>query len=327
MGLAVVAPEPGGPEALRIEERAAPSPGAGELLVRVRATAVNRADILQRRGFYPPPPGASDVLGLELAGEVVALGRGADGWAVGDTCCAVVAGGGYAELALVPAATAMPLPPGVDVVRAAAVPEVFATAWDNVHLRGRLAAGETLLVHGGAGGVGSAAIQLAKRAGATVLVTAGGDDKLAACRELGADGGVNYREGDFVEAVREATGGRGADVVLDVMGGAYLQRNVDVLATEGRLVVIGLQGGLTGELNLGLLLGKRLSVMGSTLRARPLEDKATLAASMVAHVWPGFADGSLRPVVHTVLPLDQVAEAHRLVEAGEHVGKVVLTVP
>lgn len=326
MGRVVIAPEPGGPEALVFVDRPAPTPGRGELRVKVRATAVNRADVLQRRGFYPPPPGADDVLGLELAGEVSAIGDGVSGWSVGDELCAVVSSGGYAEEAIVPAAVALPLPPGLDTVSAAAVPEVFTTAFDNLVLRGRLRAGETVLIHGGAGGVGTAAIQLCRRLGCTVYATAGSEEKLAACVDLGAHAAISYREEDFVQRVRELTGGRGVDVILDVMGAAYLARNLDALALEGRLVVIGLQGGIAGELNLALMMAKRLTVLGSTLRARTVEQRAPLTSQLVEQVWPGFADGSLRPVIDRILPLDQVREAHELMESGALIGKVVLRV-
>lgn len=323
---AVVAPQPGGPQALVIVERPDPSPGPGELLLDVAATAVNRADILQRRGMYPPPKGATDVLGLEASGLVEAVGAGVEGWKVGDPACAVLAGGGYAQKAIVPAAVAMPLPPGVDAVRAAAVPEVFATAFDNVVVRGRPVAGETILLHGGASGVGTAAIQLAKRAGCTVLVTAGSQARVDSCVALGADGGVVYRDRDWATEVLETTGGRGVDVVLDVVGGSYLRSNLSCLATEGRLVVIGLGGGAKAEINLGVVLSKRLSVMGSTLRARTTQEKALLMRRLVGEVWPGFADGTLRPVIDRVLPLERVADAHAALEAGDVVGKVVLTV-
>lgn len=323
---AVVAPDPGGPEVLRIVDRPAPEPGPADLLVTVHATAVNRADLLQREGRYPPPPGAPDVLGLEVAGEVAAVGRDVSAWTVGDRVCAVVAGGGYAESAVVPAAVALPVPGDLTLEEAAAVPEVFSTAYDNLLVRGRLRAGEAALLHGGASGVGTAAIQLATRIGAHALVTAGSADKLEACARLGAQAGINYREEDFVERVGELTGGRGVDVVLDVIGGPYLERNLRALAIEGRLVVIGLMGGSSAELALGRLLTRRLTVTASTLRARTVEEKADLAARLVADVWPGFADGSLHPVVDRVLPLDRVAEAHRVVEASEHVGKVVLRV-
>lgn len=322
---AVTVSSPGGPEALTLVDLPDPEPGAGDLLVEVAATAVNRADVLQRRGMYPPPPGAPDTLGLELAGTVVGMGSGVTGWSIGDEVCAVVGGGGYASLALVPASTAMPLPPGLDVVTAAAVPEVFATAYDNVFLRAGLRGGQAVLLHGGSSGVGTAGIQLAKRAGAVVAVTVGTEEKAAACRDLGADLAVNYRETDsFADAVREGLG-RGVDVVLDIIGGPYLKENLKVLEPEGRLVVIGLMGGAKAEVNLGVLLAKRLSVMGSTLRARPVAGKAALAERLVADVWPGFADGTLRPVVSSTYPLERVAEAHAELEASGHIGKILLT--
>lgn len=322
---AVVAPEPGGPEALQLVERPEPQAGSGELLIRVSATAVNRADILQRRGMYPPPAGATDILGLEAAGVVAAVGEGVTGWSEGDGVCAVLAGGGYAEQVVVPATVALPLPPGLDAVSAAAVPEVFATAFDNVVVRGRLAAGETLLVHGGASGVGTAAIQLAKRAGCRVLVTAGSQERVEQCQQLGADGGLVYKNEDWPDQILELTDGRGVDVVLDIVGGPYLSSNLRCLALEGRLVVIGLMGGAKAELNLGLILSKRASVMGSTLRARTTAEREPLMRRLVADVWPGFGDASLQPVIDRVLPLERVAEAHAAVEAGEAFGKVVLT--
>ena len=324
---AVIAAEPGGPDVLQVTELPDPQAGPGELVITVASSAVNRADVLQREGRYPPPPGASEALGLEAAGTVAAVGSGVSGWQVGDGVCAVLPGGGYAEQAVVPAAVAMPLPPGVSAAEAGAVPEVFATAYDNVMLRGRLAAGETVLLHGGASGVGTAAIQLAKRAGCRVLVSAGSADRVAACVELGADGGVVYRDDDWAEQILEATGGRGVDVLLDIVGGPYLRPNLQCLATEGRLVVIGLQGGAKAELNLGVVLSKRLSVMGSTLRARSTLEKAPLMRALVADVWPGFADGSLRPVIDRRFPLAQAAAAHQALQSGEVVGKVLLTVP
>lgn len=322
---AVVAPEPGGPEALQIVGRPDPEPGPGDVLIEVAATAVNRADILQRRGMYAPPPGATDVLGLEASGVVAAVGGGVEGWSVGDGVCAVLAGGGYAERAVVPAAVAMPLPPKLDAIKAGAVPEVFATAFDNVFLRARLTAGETVLVHGGASGVGTATIQLAKRAGCRVVVTAGSPDRIEACRELGADDGVVYRDNDWSAEVLDRTDGRGVDVILDIVGGSYLSPNLSCLATEGRLVIIGLGGGAKTEIDLRTLLSKRAAVMGSTLRARTTEQKAGLMRRLVDEVWPGFADGSLRPVIDRTLPLDQVADAHAALEAGDVVGKIVLT--
>ena len=326
---AVIATRPGGPETLRLADRPQPEPGPEDLLVRVTATAVNHADLLQRQGRYPPPEGVTDVLGLEVAGTVTAVGEAVaaeGGWRVGDPVMAVLPGGGYAEHAVVPAAVALPVPASLGLVEAAAVPEVFLTAYDNMVLRGRLAAGEAVLVHGGTSGIGTAAIQLIRRAGGRVIVTASTPAKLSAARALGADAGINYAEEDFTARARELTEGRGVDVVLDVVGASYLEANLRALALEGRLVVIGLQGGAKGELNLGLLLARRLSVTGSTLRARPTADKERLVARFRTEVLPGFDDGSLRPVVDRVLPLEEAAEAHRVMEAGAHVGKIVLRV-
>ncbi len=323
---AVVAAEPGGPEVLQVTELPDPEPGPGEVLVDVAATAVNRADLLQRMGFYPPPPGASDVIGLECSGTVAALGEGVTGWSVGDEVCALLAGGGYAERVVVPAGQLMPVPPGVGLVEAAALPEVACTVWSNVFMVAGLQPSETLLVHGGAGGIGTMAIQLATALGARVLTTAGSADKLERCRELGAAVAINYREEDFVAVAKEATDGAGVDVVLDNMGAAYLSRNVDVLAKGGRLVVIGMQGGTKGELDLGVLLGKRGAVIATTLRARPVEEKAAICAAVAEHVWPLVADGVVRPIVHTTLPLADAADAHRLMEDSGHIGKIVLTV-
>lgn len=323
---AVTVAEPGGPEVLRLAEVADPRPGPEGLLVRVEATAVNRADLLQRRGLYPPPEGASEILGLELAGDVVELGTEVAAWAVGDRVCAVVAGGGYAELAVVPAATALPWPAGLDAVHAAAVPEVFTTAYDNLLVRGRLAAGETTLIHGGSGGVGTAAIQLAAWHGARVLATAGSPEKLDACRDLGAHTAIDYRRDDVHAKVLEATGGRGVDVILDIVGGETLATNLGLLATEGRLVVIGLLGGSTAEVNLRRMLTRRLTLTASTLRGRGLDEKAALAEEMRREVWPGFSERRLRSVVDRVLPLARAADAHAAMEAGEHVGKIVLAV-
>ena len=320
---AVIAPEPGGPDALQVVERDDPEPGPGEVLVRVAATAVNRADTLQRQGNYRPPPGATDVLGLECSGTVAALGEGVAGWSVGDEVCALLSGGGYAELVAVPAGQLMPVPDGLDLVSAGSLPEVACTVWSNVFMIAGLQPGEKLLVHGGAGGIGTFAIQLAHALGATVFTTAGSAEKLAVCADLGADVTINYREQDFVEVLGEAGG---ADVILDNMGAKYLPRNVDALATEGRLVVIGLQGGTRGELDLGQLLRKRAAVIATALRARPTAEKAAIAAAVAEHVWPLVADGRVRPVVHTTMPLDRAPEAHRLMEESGHVGKIVLTV-
>ena len=323
---AVIIDEPGGPDALRLVERADPRPGPDDLLVAVHASAVNRADLLQREGRYPPPDGATDVPGLELAGEVVDMGARVRGWERGDEVCAVVAGGGYAELAVVPAATAMPMPPGVDLVSAGGVAEVFATAWDNLVRRGGLRRGEVALVHGGSSGVGTAAIQLAVREGARVITTASTPAKLAVCRDLGAEVAIDYTSEDFSDRAREVTEGRGVDVILDMLGASYLEPNLRALAIEGRLVIIGLMGGARAEIDLARLLIRRLTVRASTLRARSVVEKAELAAALTDTVWPGFGDGSLRPVIDRVFPLDEVAAAHRRMESGEHVGKLILQV-
>lgn len=319
---AVVATTPGGPEVLEIRELPDPVAGPGEVLVRVAATAVNRADLLQRQGFYPPPPGASDVIGLECSGTVEALGEGVEGWSVGDEVCALLAGGGYAELVAVPSGQLMPVPAGLSLVEAASIPEVACTVWSNVFMLAGLQGRETFLVHGGAGGIGTFAIQLASALGARVFTTAGSPEKLALCAQLGADVTINYRDDDFVQVLRDAGG---ADVILDNMGAKYLGRNVDALATEGRLVIIGLQGGSKAELDIGKLLTKRAAVLATSLRARPTEEKAAICASVVEHVWPLVADGAVRTVVHATLPLDQAADAHRMIESGDHVGKIVLT--
>ena len=323
---AVVCTGAGDREVLGLDELPDPVPGHGEILLRVRATAVNRADIMQRQGKYPPPPGASDVLGLECAGHVLAIGAGVDGWAVGDPACALLAGGGYAEQVVVPAGQVVPVPAGIELVQAGGLVEVAATVWSNVFMLAGLQRGETLLVHGGAGGIGTMAIQLAVALGARVAVTAGSPARLERCAALGAEVLVDYREQDFVAEVLAATNGHGADVVLDSLGASYLARNLEALATSGRLVIIGLQGGAKTEIDLSTLLVKRCAVLATTLRARPPAEKAAIMAGVVEHVWPLVADGMVQPVVHTSLPLEQVAEAHRIVEDGEAVGKVVLTV-
>ncbi|MGN6524570.1 MAG: NAD(P)H-quinone oxidoreductase [Actinomycetes bacterium] len=314
----------GGPEVLSWGEVPDVTPGPGEVLIDVAATAVNRADTLQRQGNYPPPPGASEVLGLECAGWVAALGDGVEGWQVGDAVCALLAGGGYAEQVVVPAGQVLPVPDGLSLQEAAALPETVCTVWSNVFMLAGLRPDETLLVHGGASGIGTTAIQLATALGARVAVTAGSAAKLDRCRELGAQILVNYREQDFVAEVKQATDGRGADVVLDIMGGAYLGRNVEVLAIEGRIVVIGLQGGRRGELDLGALMAKRAAVLATGLRARPVEEKSAIVASVREHVWPLVADGAVRPVIDGTLPMSEAGEAHRQLEASEHVGKIVL---
>ncbi len=323
---AVVVSEPGGPEVLQWIEVPDAAAGPGEVVVEVAASAVNRADLLQRQGHYDPPPGTSPYPGLECSGRIVALGDGVDGWSVGDEVCALLAGGGYAERVAVPAGQLLPVPDGVDLVTAAALPEVTCTVWSNVFMLAGLRPGEVLLVHGGGSGIGTMAIQLARHVGARVAVTAGSADKLERCRELGAEVLVNYRSEDFVGRVRDATDGRGADVVLDVVGAAYLRRNVEVLAPNGRLVVIGLQGGTRGELDLGVLLRKRAAVLATALRSRPLEEKAAIVASVRENVWPLVSSGAVRPVVDRVLPMADAGDAHRVLEAGENVGKVLLRV-
>jgi len=319
--------EPGGPEVLEWTEQPDPVPGPGEVLLDVAAAAVNRADLLQRKGQYPPPPGVSEVPGLECSGTVAVVGEGVE-LAVGTPVCALLAGGGYAEKVVVPAGQVLPVPSGMDVVTAASLPEVACTVWSNVVLTAGLLAGETLLVHGGAGGIGTHAIQVGKALGARVAVTAGSPERLARCAELGADVLIDYRTQDFVEEVRAATEGRGADVILDNMGAKYLPRNVSALARHGRLVVIGMQGGVKGELNLAELLGKCGSVTATSLRYRPLEEKAAIVAEVTTQLWPIVESGAVRPIVHEVLPADRAADAHRLLEeSGEVFGKLLLRMP
>jgi putative PIG3 family NAD(P)H quinone oxidoreductase len=301
--------------------------GPGEVIVDVAATAVNRADLLQRQGFYPPPKGASDILGLECSGVVSEVGEGVAGWTVGDEVCALLAGGGYAERVAVPAGQLLPRPSGVELATAAALPEVTCTVWSNVFLLAGLRRGENFLVHGGSSGIGTMAIQLAARAGARVFTTAGTPAKLDVCRELGADTGINYRDEDFVERVREETDGRGVDVILDNMGGKYLSRNVDALAVGGRLVIIGMQGGTKAELDIARLLGKRASVHATALRSRPPTGpggKADIVAAVRHDVWPDVERGGIRPIVDRRLPMSRAGEAHAVVEASEHIGKVLL---
>lgn len=322
---AVEIAEPGDADVLRLAEVDRPEPGPGQVVVDVVAAGVNRADVMQRIGVYPPPTGASPLPGLEVSGTVAAVGDGVTGVAVGDEVCALIDGGGYAEAAVVPAGQVLPVPDGVSLVDAAGLPEVACTVWSNVFMTAGLQPGETLLVHGGSSGIGTMAIQLAKALGARVAVTAGSPEKLDACRALGADVAISYREEDFVERVREETDGHGADVVLDNMGAKYLGRNVDALATAGRLVVIGLMGGRRGELDLGALLAKRGAVIATSLRARPAEEKAAIVAAVREHVWPLLDDGTVRPVIHERYPLEHAADAHRAMEASGHIGKLLLT--
>ncbi|MEU4476507.1 NAD(P)H-quinone oxidoreductase [Micromonospora sp. NPDC023966] len=320
---AITIPKPGGPEALVWAAVPDPEPGPGEVVIEVRASAVNRADLLQRQGQYPPPPGAPAYPGLECAGVVAALGPGVTGWAVGDEVCALLAGGGYAERVAVPAGQLLPVPAGVDLADAAALPEVACTVWSNVVQLAGLTEGETLLVHGGGSGIGTFAIQLGVALGATVVVTARAE-KHERLRELGAAHAIDYREQDFVEEVRRVTDGRGADVILDIMGAAYLPRNVAALATGGRLVVIGMQGGRKGELDLGMLLAKRASVHATALRSRPLAEKAEIVRGVREQVWPLVESGKIQPVVHARAKMADAADAHRLVETSDHLGKVLL---
>jgi len=321
---AITIPEPGGPEALVLADVPTPEPGPGEVRIRVVAAGVNRADVMQRRGFYPPPPGASPYPGLEVSGVVDALGAGVTQWSAGDQVCALLTGGGYAENVIAPAAQCLPIPTGVSVTDAAALPEVACTVWSNVFMTANLTAGEVLLVHGGSSGIGTMAIQLGREAGARVAVTASSRTKLDVCRDLGAEILIDYRTEDFVERVRAATNGHGADVILDNMGAKYLARNLDALALDGRLVVIGLQGGVSAELNLSLLLSKCAAVHATSLRSRPLTQKAAIVAAVREHVWPLLEAGRVRPVIHAAYPLARAAEAHQEMEASGHIGKLLL---
>jgi putative PIG3 family NAD(P)H quinone oxidoreductase len=321
---AVEVREPGPPQVLRAVQRPIPEPAAGEVLIRVAAAGVNRPDVLQRRGLYPPPPGITDIPGLEVAGEVVRLGEGVREPAVGEKVCALIAGGGYAQYVAAPAVQCLPVPATLSLEEAAALPETFFTVWLNIFERARLQPGETLLVHGGSSGIGTTAILLARAFGARVIVTAGSAHKCAACRELGAEVAINYHEEDFVEATRRATDGKGADVILDMVGGDYLPRNVAAAAVEGRIALIATQGGNKSELDLRPLLTRRLTITASTLRPQPIQNKGRLAQSLRQHVWPLFASRGLKPVVHARFPLNDAAAAHQLMESGAHIGKIVL---
>ncbi|PAT32616.1 NAD(P)H-quinone oxidoreductase [Vandammella animalimorsus] len=327
---------PGGPEALRPAERPQPQPGPGEALIRVSASGVNRPDVVQRRGLYPPPPGASDLPGLEVAGVIEAGDAAAlaqAGLAVGDRVCALLAGGGYAQYCTAPVAQCLPVPRGLSDAQAAALPETFFTVWSNVFERGRLQPGETLLVQGGTSGIGVTAIQLAKAAGATVIVTAGSDAKCAAARELGADHAINYKTADFAEEARRLTDGRGVDVILDMVAGSYVQREVECLAEDGRLLIIAVQGGVDSGFNAALVLRRRLTITGSTLRPRPVAFKGAIAQALCAKVWPWLESGAVKPVLHASFDALQAADglpsgaarAHALMESNQHIGKIVLT--
>ena len=316
---------PGGPEQLKPARRPVPQPAEGEVLVRVAAAGVNRPDVMQRQGRYPPPPGASDLPGLEIAGEIVALGPKVTGKSVGDAVTALLPGGGYAAYAVAAAPLCLPVPQGISMVEAAAIPETFFTVWTNLFDRGRCKPGETVLIHGGTSGIGTTAIQLAAAWGARVFATAGSDDKARACERLGAVRGINYRTEDFVEVMRAQTGGKGVDVILDMVAGSYVPRNLDVAALEGRVVVISLLGGSRAEINMGLILTKRLTLTGSTLRARTVAQKAEVADAVHKNIWPLLSAGRVRPVIHATFPLAEAAEAHRLMETSNHIGKIVLT--
>lgn len=314
----------GPPDVLRLAERPDPVAAAGEVLIDVAAAGVNRPDLRQRMGKYPPPPGASDIPGLEVAGTVAAAGAAVTGWREGDSVCALVAGGGYAERVAVPQEQCLPVPAGLSLIEAAAIPETFFTVWTNVFDRGRLQAGESILIHGGTSGIGTTAIQLAKARGARVFTTAGTDEKCDAARQLGADVALNYRTTDWVAALNEATGGRGVDVILDMVGGDYLPRNLDLLAVEGRLVQIAFVRSPKAEVDFSVLMRKRAWITGSTLRSRTPAEKGDIARALRAEVWPLIEAGTVRPVIHRVFPLAQAAEAHRLLESGTHIGKIVL---
>ncbi|SIT04789.1 NAD(P)H-quinone oxidoreductase [Paracoccus saliphilus] len=317
---------PGGPEVLKPEQRPVPSPGDGEILIRVSAAGVNRPDVLQRSGAYPPPKGASDILGLEVAGRVAAVGAGVTRWKPGDAVCALTPGGGYAEYVLVDGTNTLPIPAGVSDVQAAAIPETFFTVWHNVFDRAGLQPGETLLLHGGASGIGTTATMLAKAFGATVAVTAGSDEKCAACRELGADIAINYRDEDWVSAIKEATAGRGADVILDIVGGPYLQKNYQAAAVGGRIVSIAFLQGSRGDVDFMRLMMKRLTHTGSTLRAQSVEVKAGIASQLEDRVWPLLEKAECLPLIHARFPLAEASRAHELMESNAHIGKIVLEI-
>jgi NADPH2:quinone reductase len=315
----------GGPDVLRVGDRPTPGAGAGEVLIAVAAAGVNRPDVMQRKGMYPPPAGASDIPGLEVTGTVVAIGEGVASLVVGDKVCALVTGGGYAEFCVAPEVQCLPVPQGLTMIEAASLPENYFTVWTNVFDRGRLARGESVLVQGGSSGIGVSAIQIARALGSRVFATAGSPEKCAACERLGAERAINYRTEDFVEVTKSATGGRGVDVILDMIGGEYVPREIAALAEEGRLVLISTMGGAKAEIDLRAVMGRRLTITGSTLRARSSEFKAGVARSLRANVWPLLESGSVKPVVHATFPLERASEAHRLMESSEHIGKIVLT--
>lgn len=318
--------KPGAPDVLKPTARPKPKPGKDEVLIKVAAAGVNRPDVLQRQGNYPAPAGVTDIPGLEVAGTIAGLGDGVSEWKVGDSVCALVAGGGYAEYAAAPVPQCLPVPKGLSLIEAAGLPETFFTVWTNVFERGRLKAGETLLVHGGSSGIGVTAIQVARALGATVFATAGSPEKCAACEKLGAKRAINYRTEDFVQVVKDLTGGKGVDVILDMVGADYIERNIKSLATEGRLVHIGFQKGSKAEINFMPVMLKRLTITGSTLRIQSVESKGRIARALKENVWPLIEKGAVRPVVHATFPLAEAAQAHALMESNQHIGKIVLTV-
>ncbi len=317
---------PGGPEVLQPTRRKVPVPGAGEVLIKISAAGVNRPDVMQRQGSYPPPKGASDIPGLEVAGTIAAVGTGVSDWRTGDRVCALITGGGYAEYCVAPAVQCLEIPSGLSDIEAAAVPETFFTVWDNVFTRGQLKKGETLLVHGGSSGIGTTAIQLARAFGAEVIVTAGSAEKCAACEALGAKRAINYRDEDFVGVIKEITGGKGVDVVLDMVGGDYVGRNLNALGQGGRLVQIAIQKGTKSEIAVHLIMIKQLVFTGSTLRARPVEAKAAIARAVREHAWPLIEQGKVKPLIHKTFPLDDASKAHALMDTSAHIGKIVLTI-
>ena len=316
---------PGGPEVMQIGERPLPQPAEGQVLVKVASAGVNRADTSQRKGNYPVPPGAPDILGMEVAGTVAALGAGVSEWKVGDAVCALVAGGGYAEYCAAPAANCMPIPKGLSLVEGGALPETFMTVWSNVWDRGQFAPGESILIQGGSSGIGVTAIQMAKALGHTVYATAGSAEKCAACEKLGADRAINYKTEDFVEVVKSLTGGKGVNVVLDMVAGGYVEREAKCLAEDGRLVLIATLGGVSGPVNFSEVMRRRLTVTGSTLRPRPVAFKAAIAKNLTSRIWPLIEAGAIRVVIHQAFPLAQAADAHRLMESSQHIGKILLT--
>lgn len=318
--------EPGGPDVLVPATRPLSPPGAAEILIRTAAAGVNRPDVMQRMGNYPPPPGASDIPGLEVAGTVAAIGEGVAGWSVGDPVCALLSGGGYAGYCLAPAPQCLPVPKGLAMVEAAALPETFFTVWDNLFTRGKASAGETVLVHGGSSGIGTTAIQLGRAFGACVFVTAGSAEKCQACESLGAERAINYREEDFVAVLKDVTGGKGVDVVLDMVGGDYVGRNLNVLGNRGRLVQIAVQKGTKAEIAVHLIMVKQIVFTGSTLRPRSVEEKAVIARSLVENVWPKIEAGAVKPLIYRTFPLERASEAHALMDSSAHIGKIVLTV-